>query len=124
MKSQLKIVEAGFHKKALIAQNFGPYQLDLNHAMTKGTKQEESQFDPNGNAFLIDSVKNHKDWYKTIKRLINNPEMIPVIAENLYNTVKYTYSIEAVTKDRRELYLNLLNKEKTTIFAETTEKAF
>lgn len=124
MKSQLKIVEAGFHKKALIAQNFGPYQLDLKHAMTKGTKQEEAQFDPNGNAFLIDSVKNHKDWYKTIKRLINNPEMVDVVAENLYNTVKDTYSIEAVTKDRRELYLNLLNKEKTTIFAETTEKAF
>jgi len=124
MKSQLKIVEAGFHKKALIAQNFGPYQLDLKHAMTKGSKQEESQFDPNGNAFLIDSVRNHKDWYKTIKRLINNPEMVDVVAENLYNTVKDTYSIEAVSKDRRELYLNLLNKEKTTIFAETTEKAF
>ncbi len=123
MKSQLKIVEAGFHKKALIAQNFGPYQLDLKHAMTKGTKQEESQFDPNGNAFLIDSVKNHKDWYKTIKRLINNPEMIPVVAENLYNTVKDTYSIKAVTEERRELYLNLLNKEKTPIFAETIEKA-
>jgi len=124
MKSQLKIVEAGFHKKALIAQNFGPYQLDLKHAMTKGSKQEESQFDPNGNAFLIDSVRNHKDWYKTIKRLINNPEMVDVVAENLYNTIKDTYSIEAVSKDRRELYLNLLNKEKTTIFAETTEKAF
>ena len=28
VKSQLKVIEAGFHKKALIAQNYGPYQID------------------------------------------------------------------------------------------------
>ena len=29
VKSQLKVIEAGFHKKAIIAQNFGPYQIDI-----------------------------------------------------------------------------------------------
>ena len=29
MKSQLKVIEAGFYKKALIASNVGPYTIDL-----------------------------------------------------------------------------------------------
>ena len=29
VKSQLKVIEAGFHKKAIIAQDFGPYQIDM-----------------------------------------------------------------------------------------------
>ena len=33
VKSQLKVIEAGFHKKALIAQNFGPYQIDCINAI-------------------------------------------------------------------------------------------
>jgi glycosyltransferase involved in cell wall biosynthesis len=122
MKSQLKVIEAGFHKKALIAQDFGPYQLDLKHAMTKGSKHDEAQFDPTGNAFLIDKNKNHKDWYKYIKKLIKNPELIGVLGENLYNTVKDTYSINYVTEKRRELYLNLLETKKSVNFVEETEK--
>ena len=38
VKSQLKVIEAGFHKKALIAQNFGPYQIDCINAMDRGGK--------------------------------------------------------------------------------------
>ena len=29
VKSQLKVIEAGFHHKAIIAQDFGPYKIDL-----------------------------------------------------------------------------------------------
>ena len=36
MKSQLKVIEAGFYKKALIASDVGPYTIDLNHALDKG----------------------------------------------------------------------------------------
>ena len=36
MKSQLKVIEAGFYKKALIASDIGPYTIDLNHALDKG----------------------------------------------------------------------------------------
>lgn len=122
VKSQLKVIEAGFHKKALIAQDFGPYQLDLKHAMTKGSKNEEAQFDPTGNAFLIDKNKNHKDWYKYVKKLIKNPELIGVMGENLYNTVKDTYSVQYVCEKRRELYLNLLETKKSVNFVEETEK--
>lgn len=56
VKSQLKVVEAAFHKKVLIAQDFGPYKLDLKSAY------EDGQFKPNGNALLVPSIKNHKLW--------------------------------------------------------------
>lgn len=105
VKSQLKVEESGFHKKVLIAQNYGPYQIDLIDAYERG-----GTINPNGNAFLIDTVKNHKDWYERIKKLILNPELITQLGNNLYNTVKDTYSIEAVTKLRADVYRKLLNK--------------
>ena len=36
MKSQLKCVEAGFFNKVIIAQDFGPYQIDLKSYIQKG----------------------------------------------------------------------------------------
>ena len=36
VKSQLKVIEAGFHKKALIAQDFGPYQIDVKNIYKRG----------------------------------------------------------------------------------------
>ena len=35
VKSQLKVIEAGFYKKALIASDIGPYTIDLKHSLTK-----------------------------------------------------------------------------------------
>ena len=106
VKSQLKVIEAGFHHKALIAQDFGPYQIDLHNAIIKG-----GAIDPTGNALLVDSNKNHKDWYKNVKRLINNPELVKQLADNLHDTVKDTYSIEAVTKNRYDIYKKLMEKK-------------
>jgi hypothetical protein len=105
VKSQLKVIEAGFHHKAIIAQDFGPYKIDLKNAIQYG-----GGFDETANGILIDSKKNHKDWYTSLKKLITNPEMIPVLQENLYNTVKDTYSMNKVTEDRKQLYLKLTQK--------------
>jgi hypothetical protein len=105
VKSQLKVIEAGFHHKAIIAQDFGPYKLDLKNAIQYG-----GGFDETANGILIDSKKNHKDWYTSLKKLITNPNMIPILQENLYNTVKDTYSMNKVTEDRKELYLKLTQK--------------
>ena len=117
VKSQLKVIEAGFHKKAIIAQNFGPYQIDLTDATIKGDKNQVARFNTEANAYLIDTIKNHKQWYEAIKKLINNPEQIEVLATNLYNTVKDTYSINAVTKKRRELYLDLLKNTENSNYS-------
>jgi glycosyltransferase involved in cell wall biosynthesis len=115
VKSQLKVIEAGFHKKALIGQNYGPYQIDLNHAIKFG-----GEFDMTANAILVDSDKNHKDWFGAIKKLVNNPEMISVLQNNLYDTIKDRYSINKVTETRRNLYHNLVSKHKPKIILQTT----
>jgi glycosyltransferase involved in cell wall biosynthesis len=107
VKSQLKIIEAGFHHKAIIAQNFGPYQIDVKNAIKFG-----GGFDETANGILIDTNKNHKDWYESIKKLIKNPDMIKVLQDNLHETVKNTYSLDKVTEDRKDLYIELLQQNK------------
>jgi glycosyltransferase involved in cell wall biosynthesis len=113
MKSQLKVIEAGFHKKAIIAQNFGPYQIDLTGAYGKPvSKKAKPTFDETANAYLIDSSKNHKDWYKHVKTLITQPEKIKILADNLHETISTTYSLDTITKNRRKLYKDLVSKVK------------
>ena len=36
VKSQLKVIEAGFYKKALISSNVSPYTIDLTHCLKNG----------------------------------------------------------------------------------------
>jgi glycosyltransferase involved in cell wall biosynthesis len=118
VKSQLKVIEAGFHHKAIIAQDFGPYKIDIKNAIQYG-----GGFDLEANGILIDPKKNHKDWYSAIKKLIQNPEVVAALQENLYNTVKDTYSMDKVTEERRELYLGLYEKNKITKNKKETENA-
>jgi glycosyltransferase involved in cell wall biosynthesis len=101
MKSQLKVIEAGFYKKALIASNVGPYTIDLKHAIKNG------QF-TDGNALLVDEVRNHSDWSKWIKKLVDNPNMITDLGERLYETVKDKYDLNVVTKTRADFYKSLI----------------
>ncbi len=107
VKSQLKVIEAGFHHKAIIAQDFGPYKIDLKNAIKFG-----GGFDLEANGILVETNKNHKDWYGAIKKLIQNPDVVKTLQENLHNTVKDTYSMDKVTEQRRELYLDLYEKNK------------
>lgn len=106
VKSQLKIIEAGFTDTAIIAQDFGPYQIDLKPMIEFGGKINEE-----GNALLVNSSKNHKDWVKYINKLADNPSMVRKLKDNLYKTVKDTYSLEAVSKERVKLYKELVSKK-------------
>jgi glycosyltransferase involved in cell wall biosynthesis len=101
VKSQLKVIEAGFYKKALIASNIGPYTIDLVHSLDKGNFTD-------GNALLVDEHKNHSDWSKYVKKLVQNPNMITDMGERLYETVSARYDLNIVTKNRKELYFSLL----------------
>jgi glycosyltransferase involved in cell wall biosynthesis len=101
MKSQLKVIEAGFYKKALIASNIGPYTIDLKHSLKNG------QF-VDGNALLVDESKNHSDWVKSIKKLVENPNMIIDLGEKLYETVKDKYDINNVSHERASFYKSLI----------------
>lgn len=105
LKSELKIIEAGFHKKALIAQDFGPYKINSINAFEKG-----GIINPDGNILLVQTDKNHKQWYQHIKRLINNPELVKQLSNNLFDTVKDTYSIQTITKKRADWYKSIIKK--------------
>jgi glycosyltransferase involved in cell wall biosynthesis len=101
MKSQLKVIEAGFYKKALIASNVGPYTIDLKHALDKG------QF-TDGNALLVNENNNHSDWAKFVKKLVDNPNFITDLGERLYETVNVKYNLQNVTELRKEFYKSLI----------------
>ena len=105
VKSQLKTIEAGFTHTALIAQDFGAYQIDSIPMIEFGGKINE-----NGNCLLVDSRKNHKDWVKYINKLAENPDMVKKLQENLYEYVKDKYSIDAVCKERVEFYKSIVKK--------------
>jgi len=110
VKSQLKVIEAGFHRKAIVAQDFGPYQIDVVNAYQKG-----GDIDVNANGLLIPTVKNHKQWYTHLKKLVLNPELIHKLGENLYNTVNGTYDMKSVCAKRKELYQKLVSEKKSEV---------
>lgn len=101
VKSQLKVIEAGFYKKAIIASNIGPYTIDLKHSLNQGEFVD-------GNALLVDEGRNNSDWYKYVKKLINNPTWAADLGERLYETVKDKYDLNVVTKNRAEFYKSIL----------------
>lgn len=92
MKSQLKVIEAGFHKKALIVSDIAPYQIDCVHGE---------------NAMIVKDKKKHKLWPKFAKQLVRDENMRKELGEALYETVKDKYNLENVTKTRASYYKNL-----------------
>jgi glycosyltransferase involved in cell wall biosynthesis len=105
VKSELKFIEAGFTNTAVIATNYGPYTIGSKSMFNYG-----GEIDETGNCVLIDDRKKHKDWKRAIVKLVNNPELITKLKENLYNTVKDKYNINNVTKNRAEWYKSILKK--------------
>jgi glycosyltransferase involved in cell wall biosynthesis len=101
VKSQLKVIEAGFYKKALIASKVGPYTIDLTHCLKDGNFVD-------GNALLVEESRNHSDWNKYIKKLVQNPNLIEDMGNRLYETVKDTYHLKNVTANRASWYKSLI----------------
>lgn len=100
-KSQLKVIEAGFYKKAVIASNVGPYTIDLKNSWGK------NGYSGDGNALLVDDKNSNLDWKKYIEKLYKNPNLVKDLGEALYETVKDKYNLKNVTKDRAEFYKSL-----------------
>lgn len=94
VKSELKIIEAGIKKKALVAQNFGIYKDLIEDGKT---------------GILVD--RNDKGWYKAMRRLILEPDFRNELAENLHQYVINKYEIKTVTSKRCEIYKEILNKK-------------
>jgi len=94
LKSELKLIEAGFFKKAVIVDNVHPYRDLIKH------KQ---------NAMVVNK---YADWYKHIKYLIQNPNAITELGEALYETVQ-PYHIKEVTKKRLKFYQDVFKDTNT-----------
>lgn len=106
VKSELKIIEAGLKKKVLIAQDYSVYKELLTNDV---------------NGILISKKNNERGWYEAIKKLINNPDKVKELSENLYKFVSERYTLEVVTKNRVEFYRDVISKKQTSTQVLNTE---
>lgn len=98
VKSELKVIEAGVKKKALIAQDFGVYAEKIK----------------DGETGLL--VKNNKaGWYKAIKKLVENPEYREEIANNLHQWVSEEYSVDRINNLREQFYKKVMEEKRESI---------
>ena len=77
----------------------------------EGSEIGFTYIDENGNAILIDEKRNHKDWVKAIEKLAKNPELVTLLQNNLYNSIKDTYNLTKVTNDRANWYREINNRK-------------
>jgi len=104
-KSELKLIEAGMMKKAVIVSDFGPYKIGTKNFFEKGGKINEE-----GNVILIDNMKKDKDWAKAIEKLVKNPDYIEKLRTNLHETIKDKYNLSNVTAERAAWYKEIVKK--------------
>jgi len=93
-KSELKLIETGMMKSALIASDIHIYGEMLEHGKT---------------GLLIPAKKDHKLWYKYIKELILNEELRTSLQNNLHDLVDPAYRLDVLTEDRCNWYKEILN---------------
>jgi len=91
-KSNLKMLEAGVKGKAVIVSNVYPYTSILKHEK---------------NCLKVNPTDNHNGWYKAIKRLVNNPNMVIDLANQLHEDVK-PYNLANLVKTRHEFYQSII----------------
>jgi glycosyltransferase involved in cell wall biosynthesis len=104
-KSELKFIEAGMMGVAVVASNFGPYTVGSVNFFEKGGKINE-----NGNCVLIDNVKAHKEWGRTVERLVKNPEYVTKLKENMHKHIMENYHINDMTADRANWYKQICKR--------------
>jgi glycosyltransferase involved in cell wall biosynthesis len=71
---------------------------------------DNGKFNDKGNGLLVNPNRNHKDWAKQMKRIIENPNMIEDLGNRLYETVKDKYSLRKVSEDRVQFIKSIINK--------------
>lgn len=93
LKSNLKLIESGFKKCAVIVSDVFPYSPHLKHGIN------------------CLKVKNKHDWYRNMVKLIENPNMVKDLAEQLYIDVQDQH-IDIVAAHRFQAYKKILNDRK------------
>ena len=93
LKSELKVIESGFHGIPIVCSNLNMYADVIEHGV---------------NGFLVDEKKSHKDFMKYINVLYNDANMRKEMGINLHETVNKRFNLLENTKIREETYLKLL----------------
>ncbi len=104
-KSELKLAEAGVKHKGVILSNFGPYTIGTRSIFKFG-----GEIDETGNCILVDANRAHKDWAKAIKKLVDHPELVTLLQDNLAKHVEENYNLDKWTAVRAEWYKSLLKR--------------
>lgn len=90
-KSNLKMLECGFKKRAAIVSEVDPYLSVINKTPKNCL-----------------TVKNRHDWFKHMSKLAKNPNMRYDLAEQLHEDVQ-PYHANEISKIRYQLYKTLIN---------------
>lgn len=85
LKSELKMIEAGFKGKAVIVSDVNPYKI---------LATEKNSF----------QVKGLNTWYKQMKYCIENPNAVRDKANQLHEDVKAKYRLWDLVDKRKQLY--------------------
>lgn len=104
-KSELKLAEAGVKHKGVILSNYGPYTIGTRSIFKFG-----GEIDETGNCILVDANRAHKDWAKAIKKLVDHPELVKLLQDNLAKHVEENYNLDKWTAVRAEWYKSLLKR--------------
>ena len=104
-KSELKVAEAGVKHKGIILTNYGPYTIG-----TKSIFKFGGEIDETGNCILIDPNRAHKDWAKAIKKLVDHPELVKLLQDNLAKHVEENYNLDKWTAVRADWYKSILKR--------------
>ena len=60
---------------------------------------------------LVESSKNHKQWAKYIKYLVENPDVVDILKHNLSKNQRERYSMEKICEDSFELDREIMKKK-------------
>ncbi len=77
--SPTKLIEANYFGKPMITNNIGLYGKKIQNAYMRGGKIDYN----NGNGFLIETRKNHKDWVKYLSKCVEDKENINKLMNNV-----------------------------------------
>ena len=87
-KSQIKIIEAGWFKKAVIVSNVKPYTLDCDKY----------------NSILVEPRADYKGWGTAMRSMILNKNRREDLAEQLHEDVIYQYDMNKTNIIRDQFY--------------------
>lgn len=94
-KSNLKIVEAGWKGKCVIASDVFPYACTIRN---------------NESGVLINNRKAHKDWYKVIKSLILNEDKRKSLSNELQKDIFTNFNAENYKEHLISLYESVIKQ--------------